>query len=83
MDPLKRHSPSPVEQLPIAVAATDVHVDALLIRYTNFTPFVEVVSIPDKSVRVVKNVRSPSTYVVRSEYGTWLEAGGFGSDPPE
>jgi hypothetical protein len=83
VDPLKRHSPSPVEQPPIAVAATEVHVDALLIRYTNFTPFVEVVSIPDKSVRVVKNVRFPSTYVVKSEYGMWLETGASGSDPPE
>ena len=67
----------------MVVAATEVHVDALLIRYTNFTPFVEVVSIPERSVRVVKNVRFPSTYVVRSEYGTWLEDGAAESVTPE
>ncbi len=70
------------EQEPMVVALVDVQVEALFFRWWSFTPLVEVVSIPLKSVKVMKKVRSPSTYDACPSYFGKSAVGASASVPP-
>lgn len=70
------------EHVPIVVALVVVHDEALFFLWKSFTPLVEVVSIPDRSVSVMKNVLSPSIYDSCPSYLGKLAVGASESVPP-